>query len=70
MGDVNFPQSREMLIELLETELDINVAMTAVDYMAEIGEVKDISLLETLKIRFKDAYVEFAVDNAIRSIRG
>lgn len=70
LGDVNFPQSREMLVELLETEHDINVAMTAVDYMAEIGEVQDIPLLETVKGRFSDAYVEFAVDNAIRSIRG
>lgn len=70
LGDVNFPQSRDMLIELLEKETDINVAMTAVDYMAEIGEVEDIPLLETLKSRFNDAYVDFAVDNAIRSIRG
>lgn len=70
LGDVNFAQSRDMLIELLEKEADINVAMTAVDYMAEIGEVEDIPLLETLKSRFQDPYVTFAVDNAIRSIRG
>ncbi|MDP3300585.1 MAG: HEAT repeat domain-containing protein [Sulfuricurvum sp.] len=70
LGDVNFAQSRDMLIELLEKESDINVAMTAVDYMAEIGEVEDIPLLETLKSRFQDSYVTFAIDNAIRSIRG
>lgn len=70
LGDVNFAQSRDMLIELLEKENDINVAMTAVDYMAEIGEVEDIPLLETLKSRFQDSYVTFAIDNAIRSIRG
>jgi HEAT repeat protein len=70
LGDVDFAQSRDMLIELLENEADINVAMTAVDYMAEIGEVADIPLLETLKNRFNDAYVDFAIDNAIRSIRG
>jgi len=70
LGDVNFAQSRDMLIELLENETDINVAMTAVDYMAEIGEEADISLLETVKSRFNDSYVDFAIDNAIRSIRG
>jgi hypothetical protein len=70
LGDVNFPQSREMLIELLEKESDINVAMTAVDYMAEIGEIEDIPLLETVKSRFQDTYADFAIDNAIRSIRG
>jgi hypothetical protein len=38
--------------------------------MAEIGEIEDIPLLETVKKRFNDAYVDFAVDNAIRSIQG
>ena len=60
-----------MLIELLETEDDINVAMTAVDYMGEIGEVEDIPLLESLKERFTgDFYAEFAVDGAIKMIKG
>ncbi|MDF1882760.1 HEAT repeat domain-containing protein [Sulfurimonas sp. SAG-AH-194-C21] len=71
LGDVSFSESREMLLELLETEEDINVAMTAVDYMGEIGEVKDIPLLESLKTRFKDeVYVEFAVDGAVTMIKG
>ncbi len=71
LGDVNFPESREMLVELLETERNINVAMTAVDYMAEIGKPEDIPLLESVKQRFKgEFYAEFAVDNAIHSIQG
>jgi HEAT repeat protein len=70
LGDVNFPESREMLVELLEHEQDVNVAMTAVDYMAEIGEPRDIPLLESVKSRFDEPYVAFAVDNAIRTIRG
>ncbi len=71
LGDVNFPESRDMLIELLEGESDINVAMTAVDYMGEIGEEEDIDLLTSLKTHFNhDPYVEFGVDNAIRMIRG
>ena len=49
LGDVDFSESRDMLIELLETEEDMNVAMTAVDYMAEIGEEEDIELLEKVK---------------------
>lgn len=71
LGDVSFAESREMLIELLQKEEDINVAMTAVDYMAEIGEIEDIELLQSLKSRFDDdAYVVFSVDSAIRSIKG
>lgn len=71
LGDVDFASSRDMLVELLETEEDINVAMTAVDYMGEIGEPEDIPLLKSLKERFNgDVYAEFAVDGAITLIEG
>lgn len=71
LGDVNFAESRDMLIELLENESDVNVAMTAVDYISEIGEMQDIPLLESLKVRFEDVfYAQFAIDSAIKSIRG
>jgi len=71
LGDVDFSESRDMLVELLQSEEDINVAMTAVDYMGEIGEPQDIPLLESLKERFKgEFYVEFAVDSAIKMIKG
>lgn len=69
LGDVNFAESREMLIELLEGEENINVAMTAVDYMAEIGQPEDVPLLREVKERFKDeSYAQFAIDAAIESI--
>ena len=71
LGDVDFAESRDMLVELLETEEDINVAMTAVDYMGEIGEEEDVALLESLKDRFSgDPYAEFAVNTAIKLIEG
>ncbi|MCF6339281.1 MAG: HEAT repeat domain-containing protein [Sulfurimonas sp.] len=71
LGDVDFAESRDMLVELLENEKDINVAMTAVDYMGEIGELSDVELLESLKNRFnKSVYVNFAVDSAIKMIKG
>lgn len=71
LGDVDFSESRDMMIELLENEQDINVAMTAVDYISEIGEVQDIPLLEKVKERFADDfYAQFAVDSAIKMIKG
>lgn len=71
LGDVNFAESREMMIELLQGEQDVNVAMTAVDYLSEIGEPEDVAFLEKLKSRFGgEPYVKFAVDNAIRVIQG
>lgn len=69
LGDVNFAESRDMLVELLENEQNINVAMTAVDYMAEIGQPEDVPLLRRVKERFKDEfYAQFAIDAAIESI--
>jgi len=69
LGDVNFAESREMLIELLENEENINVSMTAVDYMAEIGQPEDVKLLKEVKERFKnETYAQFAIDAAIESI--
>ena len=71
LGDVDFAESRDMLVELLENEEDVNVAMTAVDYMGEIGELEDIELLESLKERFSgEVYVQFAVDGAVSMIKG
>jgi len=71
LGDVQFASSRDMLVELLESEQDVNVAMTAVDYLGEIGQEEDIPLLESLKDRFPDEfYVSFAVDGAINAIKG
>ena len=69
LGDVDFAESRDMLIELLEGEENINVAMTAVDYMAEIGQPEDVALLKRVRERFKDeSYALFAIDAAIESI--
>lgn len=71
LGDVSFSESRDMLVELLQTEKDVNVAMTAVDYMGEIGNLEDIPLLESLKARFNNEfYVNFAVDSAVKMIKG
>jgi HEAT repeat protein len=70
LGDVNFKESRDLMVDLLEKEEDLNVSMTAVDYLSEIGLPEDISLLESLKNRFdNDAYVVFAVDRAISCIK-
>jgi len=71
LGDVNFSESRDMMLELLEKEEDINVAMTAVDYLAEIGEEQDIQKLIEVKERFKtEPYTQFAIDRAIKMIKG
>ena len=69
LGDVRFDESIDMLREFIKKETDINALMTAVDYLGEIGSEDDISLLENIKSRFNDPYVEFGVNLAIDRIK-
>lgn len=70
LGDVKYEESRDMLLSLIKEEKDINVLMTAVDYLGEIGEKEDIPLLEELKGKFPDEpYVEFGINMACEKIR-
>ncbi len=71
LGDVKYEDSRNMLIKLIEHEDDVNVLMTSIDYIGEIGEVEDIELLERLKEKFSsEPYVSFGVNLAIDKIKG
>lgn len=71
LGDVKYDKSVDMLRYFLALEGDINVMMTAVDYLGEVGSAKDIPLLEALKLEHKDnQYVVFGVDIAIDRIKG
>jgi len=75
LGDVRYEDSVDMLRYLLTKETatpdpDINVIMTAVDYIGEIGSSEDISLLEAIKMEFDEPYVAFGIDTAISRIKG
>jgi len=65
------PQTPEWLLSVLKDETHINVIATAVDRLAEVGTIDMIKDLEAIKQRFPDeAYLAFAVDTAIRRIKG
>ncbi|MEA3354063.1 MAG: HEAT repeat domain-containing protein [Campylobacterota bacterium] len=71
LGDVNYEDSRDMLLDLIENEENINVIMTAVDYLGEIGELEDMEELLSLKEKFsKEPYVAFGIDLACEKIKG
>jgi len=74
LGDIRFEDSIDMLRYLLTKESaqetpDINVLMTAVDYIGEIGTKDDIELLNAIKKQFaNEPYVQFGIDTAINRI--
>ncbi len=71
LGDVKYEDSRDMLIDLIKKEEDVNVFMTAIDYLGEIGEKEDIDLLLILKDKFiSEPYVAFGIDMACEKIKG
>ena len=76
LGDVRYEDSVEMLRYLLmketaEAKPNVNVIMTAVDYIGEIGQEQDIELLKAIKQQFdQEPYVQFGIDTAISRIKG
>lgn len=70
LGDVKYEDSVKMLRYFLAKESDINVLMSAVDYLGEIGETQDIALLRAVeKEHPDDPYVAFGVSVAINRIK-
>ena len=75
LGDMRLEASTEILHSFIAQEVanqkDINVIMTAVDYLGEIGTEQDIALLEAVKQEFaSEPYVAFGVEMAINRIKG
>lgn len=65
------PMVPEWLRRVVASDPHVNVCAAAVDALAEAGEPDCIPALEDLADRFPDiAFISFAVDAAIRRIRG
>jgi HEAT repeat protein len=70
LGDIKCEASIELLRSFIATENDINALMTAVDYLGEIGDERDTSLLKTIKQAHEDEpYVVFGVDLALSRLK-
>ena len=71
LRDLSHPKTEEWLLNVIQNDIDVNVAGTAVDCISEIGEPDIVPELLALKDRFSgEPYIEFAVDTAIRRIEG
>lgn len=63
------PDVEKWLVEVIETDLHVNVCATAVDLLAEVGTEKALNSLNQLKARFSsEPYIQFAVNVAIERI--
>jgi HEAT repeat protein len=64
------PEVENWLIEVIERDAHVNVCATAVDLLCEVGTEAAIDPLMQLKGRFpSEAYIQFAVDLALKRIR-
>jgi HEAT repeat protein len=65
------PMVPEWLRRVVTVDPHVNVCAAALDALAEVGEPDAIPALEALAERFADvAFIKFAVDAAVRRIRG
>jgi HEAT repeat protein len=64
------PDVEQWLLEVIERDAHVNVCATAVDLLCEVGTEAAIDPLLHLRARFAhEAYIQFAVDLALKRIR-
>ncbi len=71
LESLKHPDVEKWLIDVLETEDHVNVCAGAVNLLGEIGSEKALPSLMKVKDRFRDVhYIKFAVDVAVKRIKG
>lgn len=71
LESLRHPDVERWLIDVIREDEHINVCAAAVDLLGEVGTEAAIAPLESLKGRFGDEpYIAFAVDLALKRIRG
>lgn len=59
------------LIQVIETESEVNVCATALDLLSEVGTAAAVDPIRRLKLRFaEEPFIQFAADLALQRIRG
>lgn len=71
LGALRHADAPDWLAQVVRAETHVNVCAAAVDALAEVGGLGAIDALEELRARFPaEAFMNFAIDTAIRRIRG
>jgi HEAT repeat protein len=69
LESLRHPDVESWLIEVIETELNVNVCGTALDLLSEVGTDAALDPLARFKARFSDEpYIQFAADLALSRI--
>ena len=71
LATLRHARASEWLIDVMRTDPHVNVCAAAVDGLTEVGGPEALPDLEDLRHRFAgNAFMEFAIDAAMRRIRG
>jgi HEAT repeat protein len=71
LGALHHTEVPRWLLQVVANDPHVNVCAAALDALSEVGEPDVIPALQALKLRFADvAFIDFAVDAAIRRILG
>ncbi|WP_162485057.1 HEAT repeat domain-containing protein [Carboxydothermus hydrogenoformans] len=69
LGEMKDPRGIAAIRDHLLSETNVNVVAWIVEYLGEYGNDEDISLLESIREKFKQPFMEFAVNRAIQSLK-
>lgn len=69
LGEMQDSRGIEALRNHILQETNINVVAWIVEYLGEYGNKDDIPLLEAVRAKFKEPFIEFAVNKAIQSLK-
>lgn len=71
LESLRHPQVESWLIQVVETDIHINVCATAVDLLGEVATAAALGPLQRLQVRFpEEPYIQFAAALALRRVRG
>ncbi|MBO8129231.1 MAG: HEAT repeat domain-containing protein [Peptococcaceae bacterium] len=69
LGEAKYRKAVSLLQEVVNNDSNVNVVAAAVEYLGEMGSrVTDVRCLENAGRRFKDPFLHYAVDEALKKI--
>ena len=67
-GKLDVNKTKEIVINVLKNENDVNVISTALDVFRDLVDSNDVELLNSVKNRFNNEFLNFSIDMILREI--